>query len=384
MRKRAILRRGAGVGVVALLVAGASLAFGAAVQKKPTPSWQTNGRVNAIAIVGNTAYIGGQFTSVRPAGDPLGTGEVTRNHVAAFNLSTGALLSWDPNASGTVEAIAVNGSTVYLGGSFTKVGGKGHQRVAAVDATTGAPIASFKPTVNAEVLGLAVHGSDVYLGGNFTTVNGASRTYLVALNGSSGSTDSAFTGSADAEVQAVTMTTDGAKLVIGGNFTHVDGSSQSHIAAVSPATGATMSWATHTSYGIVALAADSSGVYAAGAGSGGNFAAFNPSSGSMTWQGGTNGNVQAITVFNGEVYAGGHYTDYCGPQGGQHTCTNPIARSKMLAVDETTGALQSWNPSVNSTLGVFALAGGAGFLEMGGDFTKVAGVAQQGFAIFPQ
>jgi hypothetical protein len=39
---------------------------------------------------------------------------------------------------------------------------------------------------------------------------------------------------------------------------------------------------------------------------------------------------------------------------------------------------------VNSALGVFALAGGAGFLEMGGDFTKVAGTSQQGFAIFPQ
>jgi trimeric autotransporter adhesin len=384
MRKRAVARRGAAVGVVALLVVGASLAFAATVQKQPAPTWQTNGRVNAIAIVGNTAYIGGQFTSVRPAGDPLGTGEVTRNHVAAFNLSTGALLSWDPNASGTVEAIAAGGGTVYLGGSFTKVGGKGHQRVAAVDATSGTPITAFKPTVDAEVLGLAVHGSDLYLGGNFTTINGASHTYLAALNASTGNPDPAFGGFADAEVQAVTMTNDGSKLVIGGNFTHVDGSSQNHIAAVNPATGATMSWATHTSYGIVALAADAAGVYAAGAGTGGNFAAFNPSSGSMTWQGGTNGNVQAITVFAGEVYAGGHYTDYCGPQGGQHTCTNPTPRSKMLAVDESTGALQAWNPSVNSALGVFALAGGDGFLEMGGDFTKVAGVSQQGFAIFPQ
>lgn len=384
MRKRAVARRGVGVGVVALLVVGASLAFGATVQKKPAPSWQTNGRVNAIAVVGNTAYIGGKFTSVRPAGDPLGTGEVARNHVAAFNLSTGALLSWDPNASGTVQAIAVSGSTVYLGGSFTKIGGKGHQRVAAVDATTGTPIAAFKPTVNAEVLGLAVHGSDVYLGGTFTTINGASHTYLAALNGSSGAPDPAFTGSADAEVQAVTMTTDGSKLVVGGNFTHVNGSSQNHIAAVNPATGATMSWASHTPYGIVALAADSAGVYAAGAGSGGNFAGFNPSSGSMLWQGGTNGNVQAIAVLNGDVYAGGHYTDYCGPQGGQHTCTNPVARSKMLAVDESTGALQAWNPAVNSTLGVFSLTAGGGYLEMGGDFTKAAGVAQQGFAIFPQ
>ena len=264
------------------------------------------------------------------------------------------------------------------------MGGKGHQRVAAVDATSGTPIASFKPTVDHEVMALALHGSDLYLGGQFTVINGASHTYLAALNASTGALDSGFSGSADAPVLGAVMTTDGSKLVIGGSFTHVDGSSQNHIAAVSPTSGATLSWSTHTSYAIVGLAVDSAGVYAAGAGSGGNFAAFSPSSGSMKWQGGTNGNVQAITAFNGEVYAGGHYTNYCGPQGGQHTCTNPIPRSKILAVDENTGALQSWAPSVNSALGVFALAGGAGFLELGGDFTKVAGTSQQGFAIFPQ
>ena len=388
MRIGAVVRRGAAVGAAGLLVVGATLALGAVVKTKVTPTWQTNGRVNAIQIVGSTVYIGGKFTSVRPAGDPLGTGEVARNRVAAFDLSTGALLPWNPNANGTVQAIAVSGSTVYLGGSFTQVGGKGHQRLAAVDTSAGAPIAAFKPTMDAEVLTLSLAGSDVFAGGMFTTVNGAAHTYLAALDATTTSTpgalDPAFTGSADGGVLASTMTADGTKLVIGGNFTHVDGSSQNHIAAVSPTTGATLPWTTHTSYGIVALAADASGVYAAGAGTGGNFAAFNPSTGLMTWQGGTNGNVQAITVFNGEVYAGGHYTTYCGPQGGQHTCTNPIARSKILAVDESTGALQSWAPSVNSALGVFALDGGAGYLELGGDFTKVAGTSQQGFAAFPQ
>jgi hypothetical protein len=382
MRVGAILRRGAAGSAAVLLVLGASSAWAAVVKSTVTPTWQTNGRVEAIQVVGSTVYIGGQFTSVRPAGDPLGTGEVARNRVAAFNISTGALLPWDPNAGGTVQAIAVSGGTVFLGGSFTQVAGKGHQRLAAVDATTGTPIATFKPTIDAEVLTLSLSGSDVYAGGMFTTINGATHDYIAALNTSTGALDPAFTGQADAGVLASTI--EGGKLVIGGNFANVDGGSQNHIAALNPTTGATLPWGTHTPYDVVALASDSAGVYVAGAGTGGNFAAFNPSTGSMTWQGGTNGNVQAITVFNGEVYAGGHYTDYCGPQGGQHTCTNPIARSKILAVDETTGTLQSWAPSVNSALGVFALDGGAGFLELGGDFTKVAGTAQQGFAAFAQ
>ena len=97
-----------------------------------------------------------------------------------------------------MQAIAVSGSTVFLGGSFTKVGGKGHQRLAAVDATTGAPITTFKPTIDAEVMTLSLAGSDVYAGGMFTTINGATHDYIAALNTASGATDPAFTGSADA------------------------------------------------------------------------------------------------------------------------------------------------------------------------------------------
>ena len=67
MRIGAVVRRGAAVGAVALLAAGASLAWAAVVNPNVTPTWQTNGRVNAIQVVGSTVYIGGKFTSVRPA-----------------------------------------------------------------------------------------------------------------------------------------------------------------------------------------------------------------------------------------------------------------------------------------------------------------------------
>ena len=67
----------------------------AIVGATPSPSWQANGRVVTIAVSGTTAYLGGKFTSMRPAGAPLGTGEVARNHVAAVDLTTGALLPWN-------------------------------------------------------------------------------------------------------------------------------------------------------------------------------------------------------------------------------------------------------------------------------------------------
>ncbi len=49
-------------------------AWAGAVVSPPSPSYQTNGRVETIAISGTTAYIGGKFTAVRPPGSPPGIG----------------------------------------------------------------------------------------------------------------------------------------------------------------------------------------------------------------------------------------------------------------------------------------------------------------------
>ena len=70
------MRKFRGVGLLGVLTAvavpGAPQA--AVVHQAPSPSYQTNGRVNVVVISGTTAYLGGQFTSVRPAGAAAGTG----------------------------------------------------------------------------------------------------------------------------------------------------------------------------------------------------------------------------------------------------------------------------------------------------------------------
>jgi hypothetical protein len=369
----------------ALCISQVAVADAQVVQPTITPSWQTNGRVLAITIVGSTAYIGGQFTSVRPPGDPLGTGEVTRNHVAAIDLDTDTLLPWNPNASGTVETIAVNSTTdtVYLGGSFTKVGGKGHARLAAVDDGMGAPVATFKATANKAVMALQVSGATLFAGGNFTTMDGAASSYVSALTLDTGAVVAGWSGAADAPVLAETMTPDGSKLVVGGSFANLDGVASNHIGALTPATGALATWGSHTPYKVIALTSDANGVYAGGDSFGGNFAHFNPTTGKIDWYGGTDGNVQAVGTLNGDLYAGGHFANYCGPIHGQDHCTTNTPRTKMLAVNEAaSGAIEDWKPFVNSVLGVFAIAGGDNFLVMGGDFTQVGSTAQQGLAMF--
>jgi hypothetical protein len=86
-----------------------------------TPVWnvQTNGDVEALAIVSSTLYVGGHFTTV---------GASSRGHLAALSAS-GGLLSWAPTANGVFGAFAaaITSSRVAFGGEFTTVAGEGHQ-----------------------------------------------------------------------------------------------------------------------------------------------------------------------------------------------------------------------------------------------------------------
>jgi hypothetical protein len=369
-----------------LCFAWAGQAQAAIVGSKPSPSYQANGRVAVVVISGNTAYLGGKFTSMRPAGDPAGTGEVTRNHAAAINLTTGALLPWNPNVNGLVDAINVSGSTVYLGGGFGKVGATNRKKVAAVDATTGALIKGFKTTVNGEVLGIELSNGQLYLGGPFTLP----RPNAASVNPTTGAFNSAWAPTTDGPVDAITTTQDGSnKIVLGGAFNTLNGVARNAIGAVSPTTGASLPWAwqgphrgSFRPFDVVSFYTDSSGVYAAGTGNGGTVVKSD-SSGNIIWQAGANGNTVGVAVLDGIAYIAGHFTVYCGAVMGMNGCAG-TARDHLMAVDATTGALQTWHPSANSSLGTFTVASGSGVIATGGDFTKLGGVAQQGFGEFKE
>ncbi len=100
---------------------------------------------------------------------------------------------------------------------------------------------------------------------------------------------------------------------------------------------------------------------------------FTPTGG-QSWQVSFDGNVQALTVSDGEVIAGGHFQNLCDVG---TNCANPIVRHHIAALDPASGALDTtWAPNVNSDLGVFALADTSVGLAVGGDFTNFGGTAQ--------
>ena len=153
------------------------------------PTVQINGVVWSQVTVGNTVYATGNFTSARPAGSPAGTNETPRANLLAYDIRTGNLITGfnhTLNAQGLVLTAAPDGTRVYLGGDFTTIDGQPRNRIAAFDTTTGALISTFHPTVTNRVRALAATPTTVYLGGDFITVDGVTRTRLAAVSAADG------------------------------------------------------------------------------------------------------------------------------------------------------------------------------------------------------
>src|SRR3954463_7604941 len=67
----------------------------------PTP--QINGVVWDQEIVGDIVYVGGNFTTARPAGAAPGVSEVTRAGLLSYRLSTGELTNWAPTLNAQAD-----------------------------------------------------------------------------------------------------------------------------------------------------------------------------------------------------------------------------------------------------------------------------------------
>lgn len=118
-----------------------------------------------LKVHGNTVYVGGLFRNA---------GGETRKRIAALDIATGRALTWRPNLCGdsdddVVKSINVFGSTVFAGGIFNKAT-TSHRHVAAIDATSAA-VLDWDPLVaDGGVQALCAVGSTLYVGGSFTRI----------------------------------------------------------------------------------------------------------------------------------------------------------------------------------------------------------------------
>jgi concanavalin A-like lectin/glucanase superfamily protein/beta-propeller uncharacterized protein DUF5122 len=406
-----VLSAVAATALAAATVAGSALQASAAtptpdgnVSSTVAPSWQTNNTVWALAYANGVVYVGGQFTSVRPPGDPSGTGEVARTYLAAFSSTTGALESFDPSISGgsgteiTALAVSPDDSTLYVGGIFTTVNGAARDNLAAFSTSTGA-LTSWAPAAYGKVNTIAPSpsGSEIYIGGAFNKLAGQTDTYAGAVT-TSGS-PLPWLPNLNNAVTSIAVAPDDSRVIVGGYFTTFNGVTQNAIGSTNPTTGASEPFAAtivpnisgcSSSVKDVVISGTTAYIAAEGTGGGcfdGDFAA-NVSDGSLIWQNDCLGATQAIAVVNGFLFKGSHAHDCAYAPGGFPQVPNGSGWVGHYLLDQSlaNGTLGHWNPNVSPTsggLGPRAMATDGSQLFVGGDFVSVNGLPQQGFARFP-
>ncbi len=366
---------------------------------------QTNNTVNALAVANGRVYAGGRFTSVRPAGAAAGTSETARTYLAAFNASTGALVTtFNVTLNGRVRALAVspNGSRLYVGGDFTTVNGVTRNRVASIVLPGGTLDTAFNATPSASVSAVEVTTSAVYIGGDFATVGGVARSRIAAVNPTTGALLTAFTTSADGRVYTIEASTAASRVLIGGVFDNVNGVLQGGIASLNPTTGALMPWAATgisprpaqggcaSTVTDILIAGSTAYVTSEGTEPGCWEGAYqaNLADGALIWNYECLGGSKAIELIGGWIYRGSHMHDcgraragFVGPRRGAD-----FTWYRLVAHSATTGEFGHWTPNTNGAgiehVGPQVLATDGTQLFLGGDFTTVNNAGQQGLTRF--
>ncbi|KNX39480.1 hypothetical protein VV01_13985 [Luteipulveratus halotolerans] len=394
----------------------------ATVSSDALPTWQINGVVWQQVTIGTTVYAVGEFSKVRPPGiAPGGAGERDAGNIFAYDIRTGnPVTGFDHSLNGQALSITTSPdkSRIYVGGDFTAVDGQPRGHIAAFDVSTGALDASFKPSVSGRVRALAATASTVYAGGEFNGAAGQIRKRLAAVNSSTGAllpwapqTDGYY-------VWSMTLTPDASKLVVGGQFQRLNDQVVNGMGALDLSTGQNLPWAANSvikdynNGGIVSLRADGQQVYGTGFafGSGGTFEgtfALDPSNGGINWLNDCQGDTYDAYPMGEVVYTVSHVhsCDMIGavPEGNPRSLNQRHALAFSTQANTVNDgpdqygwnykgrpgskALQwfpdfAWGSYTSSKQAGWTVTGNGDYIAVGGEFPAVNGRNQQGLVRF--
>ena len=192
--------------------------------------------IYSLQLIGTTLYVGGDFTTI---------GGQSRNRLAALDATNGDVLAWNPGADNTVESIvkSTNEGTLYIGGKFQNIASTARNRLASFTVATGA-ITSWDPNMNNDVLGLALTSAHLYAGGSFTSVGGSGRYYIAAFDVSDmslaswapelgGGGNVSYWAPTNGGKRVSVLGTNGSLLAVGGGFTIIGTTTIPYYAAFS-------------------------------------------------------------------------------------------------------------------------------------------------------
>jgi hypothetical protein len=398
-------------------VASASIALGVVVSANPanfTPN-VASGAVHKFVQVGGTMYAGGVFSSVStPAGVSPG-GTFARSNIVAFNASTGVVsTSFAPNVNGEVWALATDGASLWIGGTFTSVNGTARRGVAKLNPTTGAVDTAFNANLaSGKVTELALVGGRLIAGGTFPgklrAVNpstGANTGYLnLSISGS------VADNAGPVEVYRFAVNPAGTRLVAVGNFTSVGG--EIRYRAFMLTLGATASvnawyypplqnlcragslpdymrdvdfspdgsWFAFVSTGFIPQAG---GVGRDLCDATARFETNVANPTRPTWINYTGGDtLHSVAATDVAVYVQGHQRWLNNPQGVDSAGPGAVSRPGIGAIHPTTGLALPWNPTKERGVGGKDLYVTSQGLWVGSDTNRIGGETRQRIALMP-
>lgn len=194
------------------------------------------GTVNKLLPLTDALVIGGSFSQANG---------LVRNGVAKVDFATGAVdATWIPNPSTSAQIRTLSkdaSENVYIGGSFSTVGGLARQNLAKVSSTgAGSVDSAWIANTNSTVLSLLVDGNDLFVGGSFSQLVGQSRFGLGKVSVAAPVALASFNpANNETTIQnyALAKALDG-NLLIGGNFIRAGGQFRSFAAKLDPISGA--------------------------------------------------------------------------------------------------------------------------------------------------
>ncbi|MBI5774425.1 MAG: hypothetical protein HZA89_11865, partial [Verrucomicrobia bacterium] len=367
---------------------------------------QVNGLVLGMYLdtndvtTGNNLYIGGQFTSVT---NFVGGSTTVRLRGAILSRDTSVAATYgtfNPRAGSDIFAIAPGNQTnVFFGGNVYFINAQTRNRLAAMDVTTGG-LTTWNPNANNTVFAMAKHQYEgfnrIYVGGAFTTINGVTRNRIVSLN-TDGTTDTTFiNGAGQNQVRALAVTE--TNLFVGGDFTTWFNNSTTAnavarlgLVSVNLTNGLTNNpftanfikgSGTGATTNVAALAYDATSLYVAGGFTNINATPNvfglvkldrNTGSRDAAWQmhtGETNAAPIALAVVRTNIYVGGQFIRTTNTVGG--TVSN---RARLMALKPGDGThsvnfTAVANNNVNA-MAVFTNSAGQTNIILGGQFTTI-------------
>ncbi len=265
------------------------------------PVWPGVGEVNALAVSGKDVYVGGTFKSVFTTSG----GAQTVNSIARWN-GTGWVAVGSESEDTRVYALALLGTNLYAGGRFQEMGGLGVRNLARWNGKTWSP---FGSGILSGVRSLTIWGTNLYAGGTFATAGGIRVNNISKWNGKAWSAlGSGLTGG---ESGVWALAASGTDLYAGGGFTHSGGVQVNRVARWNGRTWSGLG--TGIDAGTVyALAVSGTNLYVGGGfGKAGDVAASRIARwNGRTWSplgAGVDSTVYALAVSGANVYAGGNF-----------------------------------------------------------------------------